>query len=132
MDAYTHAESCLCMEEPLREEGSVPVSGFSRELRLAPNVERYRFSFALRGFVALPVHLVFSPGERVAEIKAGDLKAYRVEGVDSPCVARERWLAWWRTSRPRSRRAFTGPRRTGHAPRLVSASCRAPDARATS
>jgi hypothetical protein len=122
MNDFAHAESCLCNEEPLRAEGSVPVSGFSRELRLAPNVERYRFSFALRGCVALPVHLVFSPGERVAEIKAADLKAYRVEGVDSPCVARERWLVWWRSSRPRSTRAFTGPRRTGHAPRLVQAS----------
>jgi hypothetical protein len=121
MNTFSHAESCLCQEEPLRAEGSVPVSGFSRELRLAPNVERYWFSFALRGDVALPVHLVFSPGERVAEIKAADLKAYRVEDVDSPCVARERWLAWWRISRPRSTRAFTGPRRTGHAPRLAGA-----------
>jgi hypothetical protein len=119
MSLFEHAASCLCAKEPLRPEGSVPVSGFSRELRLAPNVERYWFSFALRGEIALPVHLVFSPGERVAEIKAGDLKAYRVEDVASPCVARERWLAWWRSSRPRSTRTFTGPRRTGHAPRLV-------------
>ena len=68
MSLFEHAASCLCAKEPLRPEGSVPVSGFSRELRLAPNVERYWFSFALRGEIALPVHLVFSPGERVAEI----------------------------------------------------------------
>lgn len=121
MSDFAHAGSCLCAAEPLRPEGSVPVSGFSRALRLAPNVERFWFSFALRGEIAMPVHLVFAPGERAAEIKAGDLKAYRVEDIDSPCVARERWLAWWRTSRPRSTRAFTGPRRTGHAPRLVGA-----------
>jgi hypothetical protein len=99
----------------------VPISGFSRELRLSNDVQRYRFSFAMRGEIPLPVHLVFSPGERVAEIKAGDLKAYRVEGIDSPCEAQERWLAWWKTTRPRSARVFTGPRRTGHAPRLIGA-----------
>jgi hypothetical protein len=121
---FAHAPACLCGEEPLRPEGSVPISGFSRELRLAPSVERYRFSFALRGEVALPVHLVFSPSERVAEIKAADLKTYRVEDVGSPCEARERWIAWWKTtvSHPRSTRAFTGPRRTGRAPRLLHAS----------
>src|SRR5262249_10931949 len=110
---FAHAASCLCGEEPLRPEGSVPISGFSRELRLAPNVERYWFSFALRGEIALPVPLVFSRSARTAEVKAADLKAYRVENVASPCEAREGWLAWWRTSRPRSSRAFTGPRRTG-------------------
>jgi hypothetical protein len=116
-----HANPCLCSEYPLQPERSVPVSGFSRELRLAEGVQRYWFSFALRGEIPLPVHLVFSPGERAAEIKAADLKAYRVEGVDSPCVARERWLAWWKTSRPRSARVFTGPRRTGRSPRLAQA-----------
>ena len=100
----------------------MPISGFSKELRLGPNVERYWFSYALRGEIALPVHLVFSPGARIAEIKGADLKAYRVKNVDSPCEARERWRAWWRTSRPASSRAFTGPRRTGRAPRLLPVS----------
>ncbi|HEY1250278.1 MAG TPA: hypothetical protein VGH97_03760 [Thermoanaerobaculia bacterium] len=120
--SFTHAASCLCGQEPLRPEGSVPVSGFSKELRLSASVERYWFSFALRGEITLPVHLVFSASARVAEIKAADLKAYRVENVDSPCVAREQWLVWWRTSRPASSRAYTGPRRTGRAPRLLHAS----------
>jgi hypothetical protein len=119
-----HAPTCLCGEEPLRPEGSVPISGFSVALRLAPNVERYWFSFALRGEIALPVHLVFDPASRTAEIKAADVKMYRVEDVGSPCEARERWIAWWKTtvSHPRSGRAFTAPRRTGRAPRLAHAS----------
>ena len=123
MDNFAHTDACLCAAEPLKPERSVPVSGFSRELRVAPAVRRYWFSFALRGQVAVPVHIVFSPADRVAEIKAGDMKAYRVEGVDSPCEARERWLAWWKTtvSRPRSTRAYTGPSRTGRSPRLAHA-----------
>lgn len=113
MSNDVHANSCLCSESPLQPERSVPISGFSRELRLSTGVQRFWFSFALRGDVPMPVHLVFSPVERTAEIKAADLKVFRVEGVDSPCVAREQWLAWWKTSRPGSARVFTGPRRTG-------------------
>jgi hypothetical protein len=122
MNDPTHAERCLCSESPLQPERSVPVSGFSRELRRSEDAQRFWFSFALRGEVSLPVHLVFSPGERAAEIEAADLKAWRAEGVASACEARELWLAWWRTSQPRSARVFTGPRRTGRAPRLAHAS----------
>lgn len=121
MKRFAHVEHCLCPQEPLVSEGSVPVAGFSRDLRLSPDVQRYWFSYALRGEVALPVHLVFSPGTRAAEIKAADLKAYRVDGVDSPCEVRERWRAWWKSGR-RSSPGFTAPRRTGNAPRLAPAS----------
>jgi len=114
MNDFAHAESCLCDEEPLRAEGSVPVSGFSRELRLAPNVERYRFSFALHGEVVLPVHVVYSPSDRVAEVKAADLKVYRVEGIGSACEARDRWVAWWKSHRRPA--SFAPPRRTGRFP----------------
>ncbi len=114
MNETLHADCCLCGEAPLHPEKSVPVTGFSRELRVAGDVERYWFSFPLRGDVPLPVHLVFSRTERAAEVKAADLKAYRVSGVSSPCEARERWIAWWRKGhRPSS---FAVPRRTGRLP----------------
>jgi hypothetical protein len=109
-----HADGCLCGEAPLQREKSVPVTGFSRELRLADDVERYRFSFALRGDVQMPVHIVFSRSERAAEVKAADLMVYRVSSVSSACEARERWVAWWRMGhRPGS---FNVPRRTGRLP----------------
>lgn len=114
-----HADHCLCDKEPLQKEKSVPVDGFSRALRLASDAERYWFSFALRGHVPVPVHIVFSPASAAAEIKAGDLKAYRIDGVSSPCEARQRWIAWWRTGQSSS--AFGPPRRTGNAPRLAHA-----------
>jgi hypothetical protein len=114
MNEEDHADSCLCGETPLQPEKSVPLTGFSRELRLADDVERYWFSFALRGDVQMPVHIVFSRSERAAEVKAADLKVYRVSGVSSACEARERWVAWWRMGhRPAS---FRIPRRTGRLP----------------
>ena len=113
-----HVERCLCSEEPLHPERSVPVTGFSHALRGAGDVERYRFAYPLRGEVPLPVHLVFSASERAAEIKAADLKAYRVEGVRSACEARQRWIAWWQTkTRHPARPSLSIPRRTGRAPR---------------
>lgn len=96
-------------------ERSVPVSGFSRELRGAADVERFRFSFALRGGASLPVHVVFSPALASAEVKAGDMKALRIAGVASAEQARERWIAWWNESRGR-RPAFVPPRRSGRYP----------------
>jgi len=124
MSNMTHVEDCLCDREPLQPEKSVPVTGFSRELRLAPDVERYRFSFALQGNVPLPAHIVFSPAAGAAEIKAADLKAFAVAGVRSACEARQRWIAFWsagRKGRKRSLAPFGVPRRTGNAPRLASA-----------
>jgi hypothetical protein len=95
-------------------EGSVPVSGFSRELRGAADVERYRFSFALRGEAAMPVHIVFSAALGAAEVKAGDMKALRFAEVRSAEEARERWIAWWTAGGGRP--PFVGPRRTGRYP----------------
>lgn len=105
---------CACGQALLEPEGSVPVDGFSRELRETPDVQRFRFSFPLRGDAAWPVHVVFSPSGRTAEIKAGDMKVYRIEGVASACEAQERWIAWWR--RGRAKPAFYAPRRAGRAP----------------
>ena len=98
----------------MHPEKSVPVTGFSRELRLADDVERYRFSFALHGEVALPVHVVYSPSDQLAEVKAADLKVYRVDGVGSACEARNRWVSWWKSRRPPT--TFAPPRRTGRLP----------------
>lgn len=96
-------------------ERSVPVAGFSRELRGAADVERFRFSFALRGEASLPVHVVFSPALAVAEVKAGDMKALRIAGVASAEQARDLWIAWWNGSRGR-KPAFVPPRRAGRYP----------------
>ena len=54
---------------------SVPLSGFSAELRQAADAERFWFSYPLRGDVALPVHVVFSRSAARAEVKAADLSA---------------------------------------------------------
>jgi hypothetical protein len=98
----------------LEHERSVPISGFSRELRSAEDAERYRFDFALAGGALSPVHVVFSASLRRAEIKAGDLKAYVIADVDSVEEARQRWASWWRAGRVRP--AFRPPRRTGNFP----------------
>ena len=99
---------------PLERERSVPVSGFSRELRSAEDVQRYRFAFALSGAVLSPVHVVFSASRRTAEVKAGDLKAFLVSDVDSVEEARQRWASWWLSGRRRP--VFQTPRRTGNFP----------------
>ena len=99
---------------PLERERSVPVAGFSRELRGAEDVERYRFDFALAGAALAPVHVVFSASLRAAEVKAGDLKAFAIANVDTVEDARRRWVDWWRASRRRLR--FQPPRRTGNFP----------------
>ena len=99
---------------PLERERSVPLSGFSRELRGAEDAERYRFAFALSGAALAPVHVVFSASRRTAEVKAGDLKAFQVADVDSVEEARRRWVEWWQASR--RRHLVQPPRRTGNFP----------------
>jgi len=106
--------ACGCLDAVLIPEGSVPVSGFSRELRASADAERYWFSFALRGEFDSPVHVVFSSSARRAEIKAGDLKVHVLEGVASACEAKRRWIGWWRGGR--AAEEFSAPRRTGRVP----------------
>jgi hypothetical protein len=112
--------ACDCPDAALIAERSVPVSGFSRELRACSDVERYWFSFALRDEFDCPVHVVFSASARRAEIKAGDLKVQVLEGVGSACEAKRRWIEWWRKGR--TARSFSAPRRTGRVPLAVRAS----------
>jgi hypothetical protein len=113
-DRAATLSGCDCPDATLVPEGSVPVSGFSRELRASGDVERYFFAFALRDEFHWPVHVVFSASARRAEIKAGDLKVQVLEGVESACQAKRRWIEWWR--RGRTAPAFTAPRRTGRVP----------------
>lgn len=113
----------------LNPERSVPLSGFSAELRHAPDAERWWFPYELHGEVALPVHVLLSRSARRAEVKAADLKVHAVEDVRLPTEARRRWIAWWRSGRREGhdgragRREFVPPRRVGHLPvaRLVRA-----------
>jgi hypothetical protein len=115
MDRRAHSlAACDCPDARLIPEGSVPVSGFSRELRASGDAERYWFTFALHGGADWPVHVVFSPSAGRAEIKAGDLKVQVLEGVESACQAKRRWIEWWR--RGRTALAFQVPRRTGRVP----------------
>lgn len=104
----------------LTPERSVPLSGFSKELRQAPDAERYWFLFPLQGEVALPVHLVMSRSAKKAEVKAADLKVFTVERVSLPTDVRRRWIAWWRSHRPAHRSgrgsSFSPPRRIGRLP----------------
>ncbi len=108
----------------LDPEGSVPLSGFSTELRQAPDVERYWFSYPLRGEAVLPVHVVFSRSAGRAEVKTADLKVHAMEHVAFPTEARRRWIAWWRSLQREHREhghRFVAPRRVGRLPvaRLV-------------
>jgi hypothetical protein len=105
---------------PLVREGSVPVTGFSDELRRSPDVQRYRFDFSLRGGPQSPVHVMFSESLAVAEVKAGDMKAFRIHRVASVEEARDRWVLWWRSGVGKP--GFVAPRRTGRTPLLVGPS----------
>ena len=101
---------------PLVREGSVPVTGFSDELRKSTDVERFRFDFSLRGGPESPVHVMFSASLAAAEVKTGDMKVLRIERVVSVEDARDRWVAWWRSGVGKP--GFVGPRRTGRSPLL--------------
>ncbi len=108
----------------LTPERSVPIAGFSRELRCAADAERFWFSFALRGDVALPVHILLSPATQTAEVKSADLKVHHMDGVTLPTDARRRWIAWWQsTHRPHRSRGPSPvvPRRVGRWPVAVVA-----------
>jgi hypothetical protein len=111
----------------LTPEKSVPVAGFSRELKEEAGIERYWFLHPLRGEVALPVHVVFSPASHRAEVKAADLKACRFEAVGSATEARRLWIARWHKAWDpgRSRRPpVLPPRRSGRLPALARPSRR--------
>jgi len=80
--------------DPLTPEARQPLAGFSRDLTLREDCERYFFSHPISGH-RLPVHIVFSPSAQEAEVKTGDRKAFRIAPVSSPLDARRRWVAWF-------------------------------------
>jgi hypothetical protein len=83
-------------------EGSVPVAGFSRELRLSPDVERYWFEARDDLQRRTPVHIVFSPSTGIAEVKHSAAKPMRLTGVSTPTEARRLWAKAF--ERPKKRR----------------------------
>ena len=73
-------------------EKSVPLDGFSRELRLREDTLRFWFQDFDGAGRRTNVHVVFSPSDGVAEIKRGDARALKLSDVSSPSEARRRWL----------------------------------------
>jgi hypothetical protein len=96
--AYAPAADGWSLQAVLTPEGSVPLRGFSRELLSEPGVERFWFLHPIGG-ATLPVHVVFSPASRRAEVKAADMKALELEDMASPSEARRIWIE--RHERPR-------------------------------
>jgi hypothetical protein len=103
----------------LTPERSVPLAGFSNELRQAADSERFWFKYPLRGAVPLPVHILFSRSAKRAEVKGADLKVFAVDGVRIPTEARRQWIAWWHARRAASRErgpSLVVPSRIGRLP----------------
>ena len=99
---------------PLTPEARQPLAGFSREIRLREDCLRFHFHHSIWPGRRLPVHLLYSPSSREAEVKFGDAKAFRVTDVVSPGQARRRWIEWF-DSRPGRTEHF----RHLHRPRIV-------------
>src|SRR5262249_51944137 len=112
--AYAPGADGWGLQAVLTPEGSVPLRGFSRELRAEPDVERFWFLHPIGG-ATLPMHVVFSPGRRRAEVKAADMKAFELEDVASPSEARRLWIEQREAPREEHRshglRSFRGRRR---------------------
>jgi len=102
----------------LTPERSVPLSGFSVELRSAPDVERFWFRYPVQGAVPLPVHVVVSRSAARAEVKTGAQKVFAIDREVSATEARRLWVRWWNVERsnPRGPRALLVPSRIGRLP----------------
>jgi hypothetical protein len=72
-------------------EARQPLTGFSLDLKTSEDCRRYYFfhSIARR---RLPVHILFSPSAKQAEVKTGDMKALKIAPVQSVVEARRRWI----------------------------------------
>jgi hypothetical protein len=93
----------VARSEPLTPEARQPLAGFSRELKLHEDCQRYHFSHAISGH-RLPVHVLFSPSAQEAEVKTGDRKALKFAPVLSALDARRRWIEWFDSRAGRGRR----------------------------
>jgi len=100
--AYAQSPSGWVLQALLMPERSVPVGGFSHALREEPDAERFWFLHPI-GSARLPVHIVFSPSLKIAEVKAADLKVLHLEDVWSVAEARRVWVERRELSRRRTR-----------------------------
>ncbi|HMF10575.1 MAG TPA: hypothetical protein VKJ00_15675 [Thermoanaerobaculia bacterium] len=100
--AYAQSPSGWALQALLMPERSVPVGGFSHALREEPDAERFWFLHPI-GTARLPVHIVFSPSLKIAEVKAADLKVLHLEDVWSVAEARRQWVERRERSRRRTR-----------------------------
>lgn len=87
----------------LEPEERQPLAGFSEDFRSRPDTQRLRFAHRTSVGTTLPVHILFSPGLREAEVKAADMAVRRIPDVASPGEVRRRWVDWY-SVRPRPRR----------------------------
>jgi hypothetical protein len=87
-----HEKGAWAIAATLTPERSVPISGFSREIREAPAAQRFFFSHSIGG-APMPVHIVYLASSRTAEIKAAGMKVTHFSEVDDPLDARRRWVA---------------------------------------
>jgi hypothetical protein len=97
--------------EPLTPEARQPLAGFSLDLKLREDCQRYHLSNTISGH-RLPVHILFSPSAEEAEVKTGDRKPVRFAPVSSALDARRRWIEWF-DSRPGRRRTGVRGRESG-------------------
>jgi hypothetical protein len=72
-------------------EARQPLAGFSLELKMIGDCQRYYFFHTVSGR-RLPVHILFSPSAQRAEVKTGDMKALKIAPVRSVVEARRRWI----------------------------------------
>lgn len=92
--AFEGGDSSWVYRGSVVREGSVPVIGFSKELRQRPDTERYWFEVTEPGQHRVAVHIVFSPSQKTAEVKPLDARPLLLVGVSSPTQARRKWLEW--------------------------------------
>jgi hypothetical protein len=89
--------------EPITPEPRQPLGGFSHDLREREDCQRFVFSHSVTEFHRAPVHIVFCPASREAEVTTGVMKPMRIPEVGSVVEARRRWIEWF-NSRPGLRR----------------------------
>ena len=83
------------VSEPLIPEPRQPFAGFSRELRLLEDCQRFYFTHSINRRGRLPVHILFSRSAEQAEVTTGDMKPLRIAPVRSVVEARRRWIEWF-------------------------------------
>ena len=78
----------VVVSEPITPEPRQPLSGFSRELKANEDSQRFYFSHVVTRGHRLPVHILFSPSARQAEVATGDMKPMRRPRENPPATFR--------------------------------------------